>query len=224
MAQNGWTKLDKDSLVFIDVDTQRDFCERDGSLYVQGAPVERFRQLTKLAVSQGIPIVGSVDAHDFDDDEFESFPAHCVRGTEGQLKVKGTLPEKSRFLTGSGGCLSVAAELRYGDCQGAYFEKQTFSLFSNRQASDVLRHLHRNTAVVYGVATDYCVKAAVLGLCERGFDVYVVTDAIAGVTPETDAEARAEMTAAGALFIHWTDLYKAIMRKASTDTESDQGS
>lgn len=221
MAKDGWTKLDKDSLVFIDVDTQRDFCERDGSLYVQGAPVERFRQLTKFAVSKGIPIVGSVDAHDFDDPEFDSFPAHCVRGTEGQLKVKGTLPERSLFLTGSGGCLSAATKLRYGDYQAIYFEKQSFSLFSNPQAADVLSHLYRKTAVVYGVATDYCVKAAVLGLRERGFDVYVVTDAIAGVSPTTDADARAEMTAAGAVFIHWTELFKSIMRKAPKGDSAD---
>jgi len=214
MAKDGLTKLDRNSLVFIDVDTQRDFCEPSGSLYVRESPVHTFRQLTRLAVSQGIPIVGSVDAHDFDDPEFESFPAHCVRGTEGALKVEGTLPEKSRFLTGSGGCMCEATKLRYGDYQAVYCEKQTFSLFSNPQAADVLHHLHRKTAVVYGVATEYCVKAAVLGLRERGYNVLVVTDAIAGVSPTDDAEARAEMTAAGAVFIYSAELYRAIMRKA----------
>jgi len=50
-------------LVFIDVDTQRDFCEPDGALYVDGAPISTFRVLTQLAVDKKIPIVGSVDSH-----------------------------------------------------------------------------------------------------------------------------------------------------------------
>ena len=36
--------------------------------------------------------------------------------------------------------------------------------------------------IVYGVATDYCVKAAAVGLLERGYKVTVVQDAIAAVT------------------------------------------
>jgi len=32
--------------------------------------------------------------------------------------------------------------------------------------------------VVYGVATDFCVKAAVLGMQKRGVQCYVVEDAI----------------------------------------------
>ncbi len=56
-------------------------------------------------------------------------------------------------------------------------------------------------AVVFGVATDFCVKAAALGLRQRGFDVAVVTDAIAAITPEGEAAALAEMTHAGCKLI-----------------------
>jgi nicotinamidase/pyrazinamidase len=52
--------------------------------------------------------------------------------------------------------------------------------------------------VVYGVAADYCVKAAVLGLRSRGCRVEVVEDAIAPVDPKTGDLALAEMRAAGA--------------------------
>ncbi len=53
-------------------------------------------------------------------------------------------------------------------------------------------------AVVYGVATDYCVKAAVLGMQERGIQTYVVEDAIKGITEESSSAAIANMRKAGA--------------------------
>jgi nicotinamidase/pyrazinamidase len=61
-------------------------------------------------------------------------------------------------------------------------------------------------AVVYGVATDYCVKAAVLGLQKRGLQTYVVQDAIKGVAPETTKQALEEMAAAGARFVTTEDV------------------
>ena len=38
------------------------------------------------------------------------------------------------------------------------------------------------------MATEFCVRAAALGFQEKGFKVKVVRDAIAGVTPEAEAE------------------------------------
>jgi len=206
--------MDARDVVFVDVDTQRDFCLADGALAVKDAPVEAFRRLTALAVKKKIPIVGSVDSHPFDDPEFETFPPHCVKGTEGQLKVEGTLPERSRFVAIHEGATPALADLRCGAAQAAYLEKQTFSIFSHPEATDLLLALSRDIAVVYGVATDYCIKAAVLGLRERAYEVYVVTDAIAGVAPDTDAEARDEMVRAGAVFITEKELSQALNKAA----------
>jgi nicotinamidase/pyrazinamidase len=213
--------MDASNTVFVDVDTQRDFCEPDGALAVKGAPVEVFRRLTALAVEKRIPIVGSVDAHDFDDPEFETFPAHCVKGTPGQLKVEGTLPARSYFIPDALGDsahdIHVGHQLRAGQASAVFFEKVHFSLYTNRYAVRILAELYRagrTTAVVYGVATDYCVKAAVLGLREHGFDVVVVTDGIAGVSPETDVAARDEMIQAGAVFITEGEVFRALTKAA----------
>jgi nicotinamidase/pyrazinamidase len=53
--------------------------------------------------------------------------------------------------------------------------------------------------VVYGVVTDYCVKAAVLGLLDRGHKVAVVVDAVRPIDPDAEAEVFAEFTRRGAL-------------------------
>jgi nicotinamidase/pyrazinamidase len=97
---------------------------------------------------------------------------------------------------------SVVRELASGATQAVYFEKEVYSLFANPLAERFLKALFATFAeppelFVYGVATDYCVKAAALGLRERGYATTVITDAVAGITPEGTEAALREMLAAG---------------------------
>jgi nicotinamidase/pyrazinamidase len=214
------------ALAFVDVDVQIDFCEADGSLYVPGSPNERFRALTGVARARGIPIFGSVDSHAFDAWEFASndvqppgggpkpnFPDHCVKGTRGWLKMEGTLPDRHRFVPNvplvAAAVASLAEELLRGEVQGLYFEKEVYSLFANPNAEALLTKFvaaRPSRFVVYGVATDYCVKAAALGLRERGYDVVVLRDAIAGITEPGVRDALAELGAAGCALATSTEL------------------
>ncbi|GAX61742.1 amidases related to nicotinamidase [Candidatus Scalindua japonica] len=50
------------------------------------------------------------------------------------------------------------------------------------------------------MATDYCVKAAFLGLLKRGYNVSLVTDATRGITKEGEEKAFKQMKDAGAVF------------------------
>ena len=202
--------------VFVDVDVQRDFCEETGALHVKGSPNDLYRRLTAHAVARGIPILGSVDSHSWDAWEFASnevpapegqkpnFPDHCVKGTPGWLKVEGTLPPRFRFLPNVAGAPIAGAlhELVQGKTQAVYFEKEVYSLFVNPLAEPFVRDLVAAAGAqpefyVYGVATDYCVRAAALGLAERGYRTALLEDAVAGITPEGVAKAMEEMKAAG---------------------------
>jgi nicotinamidase/pyrazinamidase len=203
-------------MVFVDVDVQRDFCEPTGALFVPGSPNASFRALTRYAVEHGVPILGSVDSHAWDAWEFASsatpaprgdkpnFPDHCVKGTAGWLKIDGTLPPRFRFLPNVADAPvdSVVREVASGVTQGVYFEKEVYSLFANPLADRFLEALFATfpeppELFVYGVATDYCVKAAALGLRERGYATTLITDATAGITPEGTEAALREMAAAG---------------------------
>jgi nicotinamidase/pyrazinamidase len=205
--------------VFVDVDVQNDFCEPGGALYVQGSPGDTFRALTRFAASRGIPILGSVDSHAWDAWEFASsetrgpsgekpnFPDHCVKGTPGWLKVEGTLPPRFRFVpnVAEAPVGSIVDEVVRGATHGVYFEKEVYSLFANPLAERfVAELLHRAGGspelFVYGVATDYCVKAAALGLAQRGYRTTLLEDAIAGITPEGTRAALDELRAAGVRF------------------------
>jgi nicotinamidase/pyrazinamidase len=92
------------------------------------------------------------------------------------------------------------------DSQTEEFSKTSYDVFTNLATELVLKTYDVKEAVVYGVATDYCVKAAVLGMQKRGIQCYVVEDAIAGVSPDTTSQAIYEMKEAGAVFIKTEDV------------------
>lgn len=200
----------KRPVAFVDVDTQFDFMDPKGNLYVPGAEklLPNLEQLTRWAVEHSVPIVASADAHAPDDLEFEDFPPHCVAGTSGQKKLHETLGNRPLFIENRPLELRIpmieqAGVLRYDQY---VLEKQTFSLFNNVNAEKILRRIAPRKYVVYGVATEYCVKANVLDLLERGAMVEVVEDAIAAVTEEAGRAAREEMEAKGARFVSLKDV------------------
>jgi nicotinamidase/pyrazinamidase len=179
--------------ILVDVDTQIDFMEPTGALYVPGAELltERLEALVAFAAKVGAPHLATMDTHTPDDPEFAAygFPAHCVKGTPGWAKVAATRPV-APVLVQAEDALALGREL--------VFLKDTFDLFSNPLFSAALAHHQPETALVCGVATDYCVKAAVLGLLAAGVPVILATDAIASVAPDTGDAALAELAAAGA--------------------------
>jgi nicotinamidase/pyrazinamidase len=185
----------------VDIDTQHGFCDPEGGLYVRGAEkaIANVAALNRDAAERSIPLIGSVDTHDFASPEFQAnggpWPAHCVKGTWDWLKPEATLPPRFRFVGRDATDATRAAE---GGRVALYFEKDAYSFFDNRNLDPFLDALGgKRRFEVYGIATDYCVRAAALELRKRGHEVVLVTDAIAGVAPETTEKALAEMRAAG---------------------------
>lgn len=209
--------------VLVDVDTQHDFCAPGGALFVRGADglSGAFGALTAAGLRRGAMILGSVDSHAFDAWEFAGaedagpngerpgFPPHCVKGTAGWLKVPGTTAPRVRFLPNAP---LAPAELDRVVTKGApqqlLFEKEVYSLFANPNAEAVLERVvpagARPRFFVYGVALDYCVRAAALGLVDwlarrgaAGGEVLLVADATASVVPEGGEKALTECAAKG---------------------------
>jgi nicotinamidase/pyrazinamidase len=166
--------------VFVDVDSQIDFLFPAGALYVPGAErlLPAIARLNQFAAAQGIPLISTMDAHSEDDPEFRQWPPHCVAGTIGQRKPAETL------VAGQ-----IPAQI--------IVEKQALDVFTNPTFPALLASLQADRYVVYGVATDYCVRLALAGLLSTGKPVALVTDAIAAVNPEDGARTLAEFTARG---------------------------
>ena len=185
------------SQVFVmDVDTQRDFMFPDGALYVKGAEklIPRIRKVFDLAKRAAIPVLSSVDAHSADDPEFQQFPPHCIKGTSGQKKLEESRLPHALILENKPLDRNLVDLTRKHP--QIIVEKQTFDAFGNPATSRLLRILPPR-AMVLGVATEYCVKAAVMGLLERGVKTALLTDAVSPVNAAHGKEAIQQMRQAG---------------------------
>jgi nicotinamidase/pyrazinamidase len=202
--------LDPSTTVFVDVDTQVDFVHPTGALYVPHAETlePAFARLLHAARAAGASIVASADAHPADDPEFAIFPPHCLAGSPGARRVASTAPAEAFVVSADGtraGSPTPGATV--------VLEKVAFDLFTNPAADAVLEDTGATSAIVFGLALDYCVRAAALGLRARGYDTVLVTDATKPVTPEGGAKAEAELREAGVRFLTTDEVIAAMPRR-----------
>lgn len=185
-------------LVFVDVDTQRDFMEPSGSLYVAGADeiVKNLARLTRYAIDRKIPVIATACAHKLDDPDPEPFPPHCLIGTSGQKRIEATAIGDIVVVPREGGFEGTQP-------MNLTIEKQHYDVFTNPDADRIIATYRAAdpTFVVYGVATDYCVKACASGLLDRGAKVALVVDAIRAVDPAEEAGVLTELVKRGALMV-----------------------
>jgi nicotinamidase/pyrazinamidase len=188
------------NLFFLDVDTQNDFMDKSGKLYVPGAEriIPKLRRLFDFARKNTVTIISTTDAHEADDPEFQRFPIHCVRGTEGQRKLQETLLAHPLVFPNKPVDRNLLDAVRRN--QQIIVEKQDLDVFQNPVMERLLRVLPPR-AIVFGVATEYCVKLACLGLRRCGVHAAVVSDAVRALTPKGERESMEEMRAAGVDFI-----------------------
>lgn len=201
--------------IFYDVDTQNDFMNKDGALYVPDAESikSKIKLLTEFAENNKILIIGSVDQH-FGNEKYKEregelkkwggiFPEHCMSGTFGQKKISETSTSRlifhPHFVDNSIDYEIFNTTLK--ENSNLFFEKQSYNVFTNPAISAFLEKANVKESIVYGVATDYCVKAAVLGMQQKGIQCYVVEDAIKGVFPESTKSALEEMINSGARLV-----------------------
>lgn len=164
-------------IVFVDIDTQFDFIMPQGKLYVKGAKalIPALKRLTGIAKKFDIPIFSSVDTHIKNDPEFSQFPPHCVAGSRGQKKILQTLLKRRILILQDALDKNELFDKIKGYPQ-LIFQKDTYDIFVNRNLSRALKPF--KAAFVYGVALDYCLKYAVLGLLKAGLKVNLVVDAV----------------------------------------------
>lgn len=191
-------------LAFFDVDTQFDFMDPAGKLYVPHAEdiIPQFVQLMACARERNIPVISSADAHAPDDPEFQIWPPHCVSGTRGQQHIKETsLPGAMTVSMHSG--RFVPPEKWPSQI---IIEKDVYATAANPNFDTILNALGPRRYIVFGVATEYCVRADVLALRERNKPVELVVDAIKAISEKDGRKALQEMEDAGAEFVTTSDV------------------
>lgn len=185
-----------DSFVFVDIDTQRDFLEPTGALYIPGADaiIAHLERLTKFALAHGIPIVATGCCHHADDPELNRFPPHCMAGTLGEKRIAATHVPGSVIL-GVGERFSgeIPPHLTVQKCD--------IDVFTRPDAAELVARYNDTHPifVIYGVASDYCVCAAAKGLLSAGCRVAIVTDAIRAIDPKAEPEVLTDLVKRGAM-------------------------
>ena len=158
----------------------------------------------------------SMDRHFEGDPELEEFGPHCMDGTEGQHLIKEAIGMPVYVFPRTNGETEYPGGKDYSHCAAdrrIIIEKGMTDVFHNPHTEQILKSLGVDTAIVFGVATEYCVKAAVMGMIKRGIKVILVKDAIEGVNMGAKWTAQAVMREAGADFSP-TDYVIKLMEEA----------
>ena len=185
------------------VDVQNDFTE-GGALAVAGGDAVAAAVTSFLAVHAADydVIIASRDWHDAQGDNgghfaeapdfVDSWPVHCVAGTEGAaydpLLVTDAVTHHVRKGQGVPAYSMFEGTTEAGETVGAIFA-----------AAGVL------SADVVGIATDHCVRASALDAIAQGVQVRILTDLVAGVAPAPSEAALAELAHAGAELVESAD-------------------
>jgi nicotinamidase/pyrazinamidase len=172
-----------------DVDTQVDFMEPSGKLYVPGARdvAANIERLVDACRAARVVHVASADDHELTDPEISdapdfasTFPPHCLRGTRGAEKILETKQRDPLPLSLVPFPPGLVPQLVAGRRE-VLLLKKSFDVFTNPNTDPLLDALDPAEIVVFGVASDVCDDAAIRGFLRRGRRVVFVEDAARGL-------------------------------------------
>ncbi len=199
------------NVVFWDVDTQIDFMELTGKLYVPRAESIKANlvHLTEMGAIGG-RLSGSVDAHKPNDLEFREWPEHCVYGTQGQHKIPESIVKGTLFVP------SVKLSIEQLSGVVAYegqvlFEKQDTDLRTNPNVKPYMDLIKPEIIVIYGVVTEICVNMAVDFFArDLGCETMVVVDAIKEIDLSKAVLCKTEWKALGVEMLRTRDVARLL--------------
>ena len=201
------------------VDIQGDFTKlKNGSLAVEGtdeAYIKAAEENTKRLKEAGFPIYATQDWHPANHASFFTnhkgkkafdviklhgkdqvlWPPHCVQKTPGAE----ILLDKKLFTA----VVKKGMDPKYDSYSGFQDDggKKT-------NMDKLLKKDNIKKVVVYGIATDYCVRATALDAVAAGYKVIVIRNLCRGVAPDTSQKAIDEMKAKGIVILGDLDLEK----------------
>ena len=193
-------------------DVQADFTElKSGSLAVPGSGahyISAVQRSTQRFLQQGLRLYFTQDWHPADHVSFFTnnpgteplqvkeiggrpqvmWPPHCVQDTPGSMIL----------ITADGPTQTVR--------KGMDPNFDSYSGFADdgghkTELDNLLQKDGIKKVMVYGLTTDYCVKATSLDAIEAGYEVDLIVDLCRGVSPDTTASALEEMAARGVAII-----------------------
>jgi nicotinamidase/pyrazinamidase len=199
-------RMTADRIVAINVDVQNDFLPGGPLAITRGNQVIKpLNDINEYVRSHGGSVVFTGDQHPVTTPHFDTWPIHCVAGTEGAALSEEltVLPEDMIIRKGTGQTDGYSA-----------FEGST----ADGRSLESIVTPHGNERVVVlmgGLATDYCVLNSALDALridqsDGSLRLLVMRDAVRGVNlqPHDSDEALRTMQDAGAVIIESADIIR----------------
>jgi nicotinamidase/pyrazinamidase len=149
--------------------------------------------------ARGLPIVATRDWHPPDHVSFDTcggpWPVHCVAGTRGaELLPALGLPRDTHVID-----------------KATRRDREAYSAFAEPPLDALLGRLGARRLFACGLATEYCVLNTVRDALHRGYEVFLLVDAIRAVNllPEDGAVAVRAMLALGAKALRIDEIEEA---------------
>jgi len=201
------------------VDVQGDFTKfKNGSLAVEGtdeAYIKAVEENTKKLKAEGFPIYATQDWHPKNHASFFTnhpgkkafdviklhgkdqvlWPPHCVQNTSGAE----ILIDKKLFKA----VVKKGMDPQFDSYSGFQDDGGKKTEMDKILKKDKIKKL-----VIYGIATDYCVRATALDAVASGYKVIMIKNLSRGVAPDTSQKAMDEMKAKGVVILEDVDLEK----------------
>jgi len=199
-------KFTADRIVTINVDVQNDFLP-GGALAVKNGdqvinPLNSLNEFTRM--NNGL-VVATGDQHPTTTPHFDTWPAHCIAGTEGAALAQNLDIRWSDVIVDKG----MGQTDGYSAFEGIAQDGRTLESIITPVGRE------RVAAIFGGLATDYCVLNSVLdGLrVNQGkgeLQIFVVNDAVKAVDiePNDGLKALAQMDKAGAHLVSTVAILK----------------
>ena len=201
------------------VDIQGDFTKfKGGSLAVDGTDekyVETVEEETQKLKTAGLPIFATQDWHLLSHISF--FTNHPGKKPFDMIKLRGKdqvlwPPHCVQHTSGA----EILLDRNFFNAsvkKGMNPQYDSYSGFQNDGGAktDLEKFLKQEGVgklIVYGIATDYCVKATALDGAALGYRVVLIRNLCRGVAPETSQKAIQEMKTTGVVVLDDVDIEK----------------
>lgn len=104
-------------------------------------------------------------------------------------------------------------EIRYGLCgRIREIRHRVLNAWEDVAFVEAVKATGRGKLVIAGLWTEVCVVMPALSALSQGYEVYVVTDASGGVTPQAHEHAVQRMVQAGAVPVTWVQVLLELQR------------
>jgi len=178
--------------MLVDIDTQYDFMNPRGKLYIPGASdiIPGLTRVFSNALDRGEKIISTLDWHPMDDEEFKKFPPHCIEHTFGAGKIHPTDVYNKQYICDFMPDREEPADIEsrrqyylYKSCTDIWDPaKGNPSMFTK-----LIQMIQPEHIFVCGVALDICVINAIKGLLTFNIPMTLLTDAVKGISDEGKA-------------------------------------